>query len=233
MSSARGRTATDALAAIMIAVGTALRHRLTPAVFPGRDPGTVAVREAPVNTALHDPTVFAQDLFDGLPRRYDALAEVLSFAQNRRWRAEMVSHIAAAHPRRSSTSRPVRRAWPSPSSATRAHASRDRRDPGDARPRCERINARRCRRAGADPARRGASRAAAVPRGNVRGADLHVLDALRADPTATLRELARVVAPGGTIASLEFACPRVASGDRSGGCTRASCSGCRLRHGRT
>ena len=33
-----------------------------------------------------DPNRFTQDLFDGLPRRYDRLAEVLSFGQNARWR---------------------------------------------------------------------------------------------------------------------------------------------------
>lgn len=38
---------------------------------------------------------FATELFDGLPARYDALAEVLSFGQNRRWRAELVRHIEA------------------------------------------------------------------------------------------------------------------------------------------
>jgi len=45
------------------------------------------------------PTRFAQDLFAGLGRRYDLLAEVLSFGQNRRWRRELVDHVAAAAPR--------------------------------------------------------------------------------------------------------------------------------------
>ena len=38
----------------------------------------------------------ARRLFWRLPRRYDVLAELLSFGQNRRWRAEMVSHVAPA-----------------------------------------------------------------------------------------------------------------------------------------
>jgi len=42
---------------------------------------------------------FAVRLFRRLPRRYDLLAEILSFGQNGRWRAELVSHIAAADPR--------------------------------------------------------------------------------------------------------------------------------------
>ena len=41
---------------------------------------------------------FAVRLFRRLPRRYDLLAEILSFGQNGRWRAELVSHIAAADP---------------------------------------------------------------------------------------------------------------------------------------
>jgi demethylmenaquinone methyltransferase/2-methoxy-6-polyprenyl-1,4-benzoquinol methylase len=39
---------------------------------------------------------FARDLFDGLPARYDRLAELLSFGQNGRWRAEMVGHVVPA-----------------------------------------------------------------------------------------------------------------------------------------
>jgi ubiquinone/menaquinone biosynthesis C-methylase UbiE len=47
-----------------------------------------------VGKVARDPNEFAQELFTGLPRRYDALAEVLSFGQNGRWRSEMVSHVA-------------------------------------------------------------------------------------------------------------------------------------------
>src|ERR1700737_3390926 len=41
---------------------------------------------------------FAIELFEGLPPRYDVLAEVLSFAQNRRWRREPVRHLALHRP---------------------------------------------------------------------------------------------------------------------------------------
>src|SRR5262249_42966647 len=48
-------------------------------------------RGAAMETQLAtDPNRFTQDLFDGLPRRYDRLAEVLSFGQNARWRRAMV-----------------------------------------------------------------------------------------------------------------------------------------------
>ncbi len=40
-------------------------------------------------------TLHALGLFAGLPRRYDLLAEVLSFGQNRRWRRLLVSRIEA------------------------------------------------------------------------------------------------------------------------------------------
>ena len=46
------------------------------------------------------PNRFAQDLFDGLPPRYDLLAELLSFGQNRRWRRAMVDRVVPAGPRR-------------------------------------------------------------------------------------------------------------------------------------
>src|ERR1700728_3781011 len=45
-----------------------------------------------------NPNRFARTLFDGLPPRYDRLAEVLSLGQNRRWRRAMVDPVAAAGP---------------------------------------------------------------------------------------------------------------------------------------
>jgi demethylmenaquinone methyltransferase/2-methoxy-6-polyprenyl-1,4-benzoquinol methylase len=36
---------------------------------------------------------FARDLFGPLPARYDSLAEILSFGQNGRWRSAMVDHV--------------------------------------------------------------------------------------------------------------------------------------------
>ena len=49
------------------------------------------MRDEPAHT-------FARQLFAGLPRRYDLLAELLSFGQNRRWRREMVDHTVGAQP---------------------------------------------------------------------------------------------------------------------------------------
>jgi demethylmenaquinone methyltransferase/2-methoxy-6-polyprenyl-1,4-benzoquinol methylase len=42
----------------------------------------------------------AREVFTGLPRRYDRLAWLLSFGQDRRWRRSVVGRIAAGQPRR-------------------------------------------------------------------------------------------------------------------------------------
>ena len=47
-----------------------------------------------------DPNQFAQDLFTGIPDRYDMLEELLSLGQNRRWRRAMVDRIVPAAPAR-------------------------------------------------------------------------------------------------------------------------------------
>ena len=49
-----------------------------------------------VDRSRAQPNAFARDLFDGLPGRYDALAEVLSFGQNHRWRGAMVDSVTAS-----------------------------------------------------------------------------------------------------------------------------------------
>jgi len=54
----------------------------------------------PGPAAASPENAFAADLFEDLPPRYDRLAEVLSLGQNRRWRREVVRHIARFKPRR-------------------------------------------------------------------------------------------------------------------------------------
>jgi demethylmenaquinone methyltransferase/2-methoxy-6-polyprenyl-1,4-benzoquinol methylase len=53
-----------------------------------------------VARAASDRNRFAQQLFQPLPARYDRLAEVLSFGQNRRWRRAMVDPIVSSSPAR-------------------------------------------------------------------------------------------------------------------------------------
>jgi demethylmenaquinone methyltransferase/2-methoxy-6-polyprenyl-1,4-benzoquinol methylase len=50
--------------------------------------------------SVSDPNTFASNLFSGLPKRYDLLAEILSFGQNHRWRSAMVKPILTAQPAR-------------------------------------------------------------------------------------------------------------------------------------
>jgi demethylmenaquinone methyltransferase/2-methoxy-6-polyprenyl-1,4-benzoquinol methylase len=54
----------------------------------------------PGKPAASAENVFASNLFRGLPARYDLLAEILSFGQNRRWRKELVNRITMSDPRR-------------------------------------------------------------------------------------------------------------------------------------
>src|SRR3954453_14958957 len=41
---------------------------------------------------------FTRDLFDGLPARYDLLAEILSFGQNGQWRSAMTGRVTGKVP---------------------------------------------------------------------------------------------------------------------------------------
>jgi demethylmenaquinone methyltransferase/2-methoxy-6-polyprenyl-1,4-benzoquinol methylase len=164
------------------------------------------VREAPVALGTRDPNAFAQELFDGLPRRYDLLAEVLSFGQNGRWRRAMVERIQGSRP---GTVLDV---------AT-----------GTAGVALELVRRTPARVVGIDITRAMLGRAEARISDAGTGARVQLVlgqgerlpfpdatfDALTftyllryvADPAATLRELARVVKPGGAVASLEFAVP--------------------------
>jgi demethylmenaquinone methyltransferase/2-methoxy-6-polyprenyl-1,4-benzoquinol methylase len=159
-----------------------------------------------VDTTTRDPNAFARDLFDGLPDRYDALAEVLSFGQNRRWRREMVRHIdppagglvldvatgtaGVALSIAGSTSADVIGIDLTPAMLRRGI---DRIDTGTARGRIRLV----------------VGRGEQLPFPDATFDALTFTYLLRyvADPAATLRELTRVVKPGGRIASLEFAVP--------------------------
>jgi demethylmenaquinone methyltransferase/2-methoxy-6-polyprenyl-1,4-benzoquinol methylase len=147
---------------------------------------------------------FAQRLFSPLPARYDRLAEVLSFGQNGRWRRAMVDHVVAAHPGL------VLDVATGPAGVALQVAARTG-----------------ARVVGVDvtEAMLGQARhnvAAAGARVHLvlgRGEQLPFADAtfdaviftylLRYvdDPAATIRELSRVVRPGGVVANLEFNVP--------------------------
>jgi demethylmenaquinone methyltransferase / 2-methoxy-6-polyprenyl-1,4-benzoquinol methylase len=157
-------------------------------------------------TAATPVNRFAQGLFTPLPQRYDRLAEVLSMGQNARWRRAMIDKIAAAD-----------------GAAVLDVAS------GTAGVALQLADRTQARVVGVDLTeemlRQGQRNVTAAGRRNRIGLTLGraeqlpfpdaSFDALTftyllryvADPQATLNELARVVKPGGTVASLEFLAP--------------------------
>jgi demethylmenaquinone methyltransferase / 2-methoxy-6-polyprenyl-1,4-benzoquinol methylase len=154
------------------------------------------------------PNALARELFDGLPPRYDLLAEVLSFGQNGRWRSAMVDAVTAMDPP------PQRVLDVATGTAGVAIMVADRT--GAAVTGLD-ITASMLRRGQQRVARRGladrieliAGRAEQLPFADATFDALTFTYLMRyvADPAATIRELARVVRPGGSIASLEFAVP--------------------------
>jgi len=149
---------------------------------------------------------FARRLFSGLPQRYDRLAEWLSLGQNSRWRRAMVDQIVPGKPRR------VLDVATGPAGVALQLAART-----DAQIVGIDVTEAMLREGRANVARAGADKRVQVVLG--KGEQLPFADAtfdaltftylLRyvEDPAATLRELARVVRPGGTIGNLEFLVP--------------------------
>ncbi|MGH3304876.1 MAG: class I SAM-dependent methyltransferase [Streptosporangiaceae bacterium] len=156
---------------------------------------------------LDRPNSFAQRLFTPLPARYDRLAELLSFGQNGRWRLAMVDRIVGADPPRLVLDVAAGTAGVSLQLAERTGARVIGLDL--TRPMLAQA-ARNITAAGAN------DRVTLVNAGAERlpFADASV-DALTftyllryvSDPRAVLAELARVVRPGGVVASLEFNTP--------------------------
>jgi demethylmenaquinone methyltransferase/2-methoxy-6-polyprenyl-1,4-benzoquinol methylase len=146
----------------------------------------------------------AVGLFAGLPRRYDALGALLSFGQDPRWRRAMVARIEASPGER------VLDVATGTGLVTRELVRRyGCRVVGlDQSP--DMLAAAR-RRAAEDPSLAGRvelveGQAEALPFEDASFDHLTFTYLLRYvdDPDATMRELARVVRPGGRIASLEF-----------------------------
>jgi demethylmenaquinone methyltransferase/2-methoxy-6-polyprenyl-1,4-benzoquinol methylase len=153
-----------------------------------------------------DPAGFARRLFSPLPRRYDLLAEVLSFGQNRRWRRAMVDRIAAATPA-GVLDVATGTAGVALLITERTAANVVGLDLTEG---MLRQGAERVRRSGRQPRIRlllGRAEQLPFPDASFDALTFTYLLRYVADPAATLRELARVVRPGGTVASLEFLVP--------------------------
>jgi len=157
--------------------------------------------------ATSDPNRFARALFNGLPNRYDLLAEVLSLGQNRRWRRAMVDRIVPAHP-----GRLLDVATGTAGVALRLVEQTDAFVTGvdltEAMLRRGQANVA----ASAADGRVGlvAGRAEELPFPDTAFDAVTFTYLLRyvADPAATLRELTRVLKPASPMASLDFLVPR-------------------------
>jgi demethylmenaquinone methyltransferase / 2-methoxy-6-polyprenyl-1,4-benzoquinol methylase len=149
---------------------------------------------------------FAQHLFAPLPQRYDQLAEILSFGQNGRWRRAMVGRIAPA-PGQAVLDVASGTAGVALQIAARTGASVVGVDLTE---QMLRQGQRNVADAGlSDRIRLTAGRAEQLPFADATFDALTFTYLLRyvLDPQATLSELARVVKPGGQVASLEFLVP--------------------------
>jgi len=153
-----------------------------------------------------DPNTFAQELFQGLPARYDALEALLSLGQNRRWRAEMIRHVVEPSPAlildvaTGTAGVALDLVQATPAEVTGIDLTQQMLQRGRARVE---------RRGAANRIRLVAGQAERLPFPDATFDALTFTYLLRyvADPAATMRELARVLKPGGCIASLEFAVP--------------------------
>jgi demethylmenaquinone methyltransferase / 2-methoxy-6-polyprenyl-1,4-benzoquinol methylase len=164
------------------------------------------VAKLKVMQSRQQPNRFARHLFDGLPDRYDRLAEVLSMGQNGRWRRAMVDAIVAADPAS------VLDVATGPAGIALQIAARSRAEVTGVD-----LTEQMLRQGVANVKRRGASDRVRLLVG--RGEQLPFADAtfdalgfsylLRyvADPHATVAEMVRVVKPGGVVANLEFHVP--------------------------
>jgi demethylmenaquinone methyltransferase / 2-methoxy-6-polyprenyl-1,4-benzoquinol methylase len=153
-----------------------------------------------------EPNRFARELFDGLPPRYDRLAELLSFGQNRRWRKAMVDAVVSVSPGS------VLDVATGPAGVALQVAARTaaRVTGVDLTPQMLALGAANVARSGyASRVHLATARAEELPFADATFDALTFTYLLRyvSDPSATIQELARVVKPGGVISSLEFHTP--------------------------
>jgi demethylmenaquinone methyltransferase/2-methoxy-6-polyprenyl-1,4-benzoquinol methylase len=165
--------------------------------------------DAVQSPALENRNSFARQLFTPLPARYDRLAEWLSFGQNGRWRRAMVDKLMPGAGRRDSVVLDVA-AGTAGVSLQIARRTGARVIGVDLTEQMLRQGARNVAAAGAaDQVTLVSGRAEQLPMPDASVDALTFTYLLRyvSDPQATLTELARVVRPGGTVASLEFLVP--------------------------
>jgi demethylmenaquinone methyltransferase / 2-methoxy-6-polyprenyl-1,4-benzoquinol methylase len=151
---------------------------------------------------------FTRDLFDGLPARYDLLAEILSFGQNGQWRSAMTRRVTGNVPPNSVILDVA--SGTAGVALQLAERTRARVIGVDLTEQMLRQGQRRVAAAGMrDRITLAAGRAEQLPFPDASVDALTFTYLLRyvEDPQATLAELARVLKPGGVMASLEFCVP--------------------------
>ena len=149
---------------------------------------------------------FAQDLFTPLPARYDRLAEILSFGQNGRWRRAMVDQIVRA-PGAAVLDVASGTAGVAIQLARRMGARVVGVDLTEQMLRRGSANVTRARLGGRIGLVAGQAEQLPFPDASFDALTFTYLLRYVDDPQATLAELARVVRPGGRVASLEFCVP--------------------------
>jgi demethylmenaquinone methyltransferase/2-methoxy-6-polyprenyl-1,4-benzoquinol methylase len=153
-----------------------------------------------------DPNGFAQDLFSRLPRHYDFLEELLSLGQNGRWRREMITHVAGGEPA-SVLDVATGTAGVALALTRYTGAGVTGIDITHAMLRQGHVRVTRAGAAGRIRLVVGQAERLPFPGETFDALTFTYLLRYVADPTATLRELARVLKPGAAIASLEFSVP--------------------------
>ncbi|HVA42290.1 MAG TPA: class I SAM-dependent methyltransferase [Acidimicrobiales bacterium] len=167
-----------------------------------------------------DPNRFTRSLFDGLGPRYDGLAELLSFGQNGRWRSEAVRRVLeveAGQVPLPGASRPGRVPLHLDVASGTAGIALELTAAGgggvigvDLTEAMLRRGAQNVRQAGAEASVQlavGRAEQLPFPDESFDGLTFSYLLRYVADPADTLKELARVLRPGGRVASLEFSVP--------------------------
>ena len=156
--------------------------------------------------AASPENALAAGLFEDLPQRYDRLVEVLTLGQNGRWRRELVRHVARFRPR---TILDVATGTAGVAIALANATEADIVGVDISEPMLER-GRRRVYDLGLDQRiRLEQTRAEKLPfaDGSFDAVTFTYLMRYVADPAATLVELARVLRPGGGLASLDFHVP--------------------------
>jgi demethylmenaquinone methyltransferase/2-methoxy-6-polyprenyl-1,4-benzoquinol methylase len=150
----------------------------------------------------------ALELFSELPQRYDALSAALSFWQDPRWRRALVDAVAPASSQRI-LDVATGTGMVAAELLARAHCTVVGIDQSP-----QMLAAARARFAGIDAGRvelvEGQAEALPFPDHSFDALTFTYLLRYVDDPPATVRELARVVRPGGRVASLEFGVPPLA-----------------------